>query len=58
MVNSAASASTAAEFTELNAKFSATWPVIAEKKDAMDGADEAKDVENKRADLSEAAFSG
>jgi len=47
-----------AEYTELNAKLSAAdWPVITEKKDALPDADEFKDVEDKRAMLSEKAFS-
>ena len=44
------------EYTEINAKLAQTWPVITEKKDAMDCADEFKDVEEKRDQLSEAAF--
>lgn len=34
-------------FTALNAELSAEWPVIAEKKDAPDDADEWNGVENK-----------
>jgi ferredoxin len=46
------------EYVELNAKLAQTWPVIDEKKDPMDGAEEAKGVEEKRDQLSEAAFEG
>ena len=46
-----------ADYTELNAKLSAGWPVITEKKDALPDADEWKDVEEKRDKLSEEAFS-
>ena len=46
-----------AEYTELNAKLSADWPVITEKKDALPDADDQKDVEDKRDKLSEEAFS-
>ena len=35
------------EFTALNAELAAKWPVIAEKKDAPDDADEWNGVENK-----------
>jgi len=45
-----------AEWTELNAKFAEIWPVIDEKKDAMEGADEWKEVEDKREHFSEAAW--
>ena len=45
-----------AEYTELNAKLSADWPVITDKKDALPDADEFKDVEEKRKMLSTEAF--
>ncbi|MBK6688591.1 MAG: ferredoxin family protein [Deltaproteobacteria bacterium] len=44
-----------AEYTALNAKLAAMWPVISQKKDPMPNADDFKEVEDKRADLSEAA---
>ncbi len=44
-----------AEYTDLNAKLTADWPVISAKKDALPGADEAKDEEGKRSKLSDAA---
>lgn len=44
------------EYTEINAKLTQNWPNITEKKDAMDCADEYKDIEEKRDKLSEAAF--
>ncbi len=47
-----------AEYIELNAKLSGAWPVITEKKDGLDIADEWKDVEKKREHLSETAFEG
>jgi ferredoxin len=46
------------EYIEINAKLSANWPVITEKKDALPEADEWKDIEAKREHLSEAPFSG
>ena len=42
-------------YIELNAKFAANWPVIEEGKDSLDSADEFKDVEEKRDQLSESA---
>lgn len=45
-----------AEYVEINAKLSASWPSITEKKDALPDADDWKDVEEKREHLSEAAF--
>ena len=44
------------EYTEINARLSGEWPVITEKKDALDDADEWKAVEEKREHLSEKAF--
>ncbi len=41
------------EYTELNAKLAAGWPVISAKVEPMPNADEHKDVENKRAQLQE-----
>lgn len=46
------------EYVELNATMAETWPVISEKKDAMDEADEFKEVEEKRDKLSMDAFTG
>jgi len=46
------------EYTEINAKLAESWPNIDGKKDALDGADEFKDVEDKRALLSEEPFAG
>ena len=45
------------EYVELNVKFTATWPEISEQKDALDSAEEWKDVAEKREHLSEAPFS-
>ena len=45
-----------AEWTEINARLSANWPVISEKKDPLPDADEWKDVEHKRDKLSETAY--
>lgn len=47
-----------AEYVEINAKLAGIWPVISEKKDALPEADEFKDVEDKRAMLSEEPFAG
>ncbi|MEC8493297.1 MAG: DUF3470 domain-containing protein, partial [Planctomycetota bacterium] len=44
-----------AEYVDLNAKLAGQWPTITEKKDALPEADEFKDVEDKRAMLSESA---
>lgn len=44
------------EYTEINAKLAQNWPNITEKKDAMDVADDWKDVEEKREKLSEEPF--
>ena len=41
------------DFVELNARLAGEWPVISQKKDAMAGADDYKDVEDKRSMLSE-----
>ena len=43
-------------YIELNARLSPSWPVIDEQKDPMDCADDFRDVDEKRALLSEAAF--
>ena len=45
-----------AEWTELNNQLSQNWPNITGKKDALDDADEWKDVEEKREHLSEEPF--
>ena len=42
-----------AEYTELNARLAESWPVITERKDPLDDADEWKAVEEKRKELSE-----
>ena len=47
-----------AHYAELNVKLAEVWPVIDEKKDALDDADEWKDVEEKAEHLSEAPFEG
>jgi ferredoxin len=41
------------EYTELNAKLAAKWPVISAKKDPLPNADDFKETEGKRGDLSE-----
>jgi len=46
------------EYLELNARLAEDWPTIDQKKDALEDADEFKAVEDKRAMLSEAPFSG
>ena len=43
------------DYIELNAKLTSVWPVIEEGKEALDSADEFKDVEEKRDQLSESA---
>ena len=43
------------DYIELNAKLAAVWPVIEEGKEALDSADEFKEVEEKRDQLSESA---
>lgn len=43
-------------YIEINARLAGDWPVIDAKKDALDEADEFKDVEQKRELLSETAF--
>lgn len=45
------------EYVEINEKLSGDWPNITEQKDPMDSAEEFKDVEGKRDQLSEAAAS-
>ena len=47
-----------ADYVEINAKLAGKWPVITDKKDGLDDADDWKDVEEKREHLSEAAFEG
>jgi len=47
-----------AEYVEINARLSAIWPVITEKKEPLEGADEWKDVEAKREHLSAKPFEG
>ena len=42
-------------YTELNEKLALEWPVITDQKDPMATSEEFKDVEDKRALLSEAA---
>ncbi|MCB9915947.1 MAG: ferredoxin family protein [Planctomycetes bacterium] len=37
-----------ADYVDYNAKMAEIWPEITEKKDAMDGADEFKEVEDKK----------
>lgn len=44
-----------AEYTELNARLAAEWPVISTKKDPLPEAEEYKEVEDKRGMLLEAA---
>lgn len=46
------------EYIEINARLAANWPMIDDSKEELDGADEFREVEDKRAMLSEAAFSG
>ena len=46
------------EYTELNARLSADWPNITEKKDSLPDADDWKGKEDKRGELSEAPFAG
>jgi ferredoxin len=41
------------EYKELNERLAADWPVLSAKKDPLPEADTYKDVENKRAELSE-----
>ena len=41
------------EYIELNATLAASWPLIDDSKDPMDGAEEMREVANKRAMLSE-----
>ena len=47
-----------ADYIEINARLAGTWPVITEKKDALEIADDWKDVEEKREHLSENPFAG
>ena len=46
------------EYTEINARLTELWPNIDGKKDALDDADEWKDVVEKKEHLSEAPFAG
>jgi len=46
------------EWIEINAKLVQNWPVITARKDPLPEADEYKDVQDKRALLSEEPFSG
>ncbi len=46
------------DYVEINAQYTAEWPIISEKKDALPDADEFKDVEDKRDMLDPAAFEG
>jgi ferredoxin len=46
------------EYLEINTRLAETWPVIDAKKDALDDADEWKDVVEKREHLSEEAWEG
>lgn len=46
------------EWTEINARLAAEWPVIDEKKDALEDADEWKEKEDKRELLSDKPFEG
>lgn len=45
-------------YTELNAKLAEIWPNIDGKKDPMDSAEEFREVEEKRDQLSEEPFAG
>jgi ferredoxin len=45
------------EYIEINARLAAKWPMIDESKEELPSADEFREVENKRALLSEAPFS-
>jgi ferredoxin len=47
-----------AEYKELNARLAENWPNIDKKKEAMEGAEEWKGVEQKRKELSERPFEG
>ncbi len=47
-----------AAYTELNATLAADWPLISEKKEPLEDADEWKDVEEKREHLSTEPFAG
>ncbi|MCP5022665.1 MAG: ferredoxin family protein [bacterium] len=44
------------EYVELNTKLAGQWPEISARKDAMEGAEEWRNVESKREELSEVAF--
>jgi ferredoxin len=46
------------EYTELNARLAADWPLITGKQDALPDADEWKGKEGKRAELSEKPGAG
>ena len=47
-----------AAYIQINADLAGKWPEISEKKDALPEADEFKDVEDKRALLSEEPYAG
>ena len=47
-----------ADYVELNTKLAAEWPAITARKDPMEGAEEWRNVESKREELSEAPFEG
>ncbi|MEZ6021800.1 MAG: ferredoxin family protein [Planctomycetota bacterium] len=47
-----------AEYVDLNARLSATWPTITGRKDALPDAEEFKGKEGKREYLSEEPFQG
>ncbi len=46
------------EYTELNARLATEWPTISVQRDALDSAEEARSVEDKRAQLDEAPGEG
>ncbi|MFT7667961.1 MAG: ferredoxin [Planctomycetota bacterium] len=45
-------------YTDFNTKMSEDWPEITEQKDALEDADEWKEVEDKKEHLNEKAFEG
>ena len=46
------------EYVELNARLASSWPTITARKDPMDTAEEYREKEDKREELSEAPFEG
>jgi len=46
------------DYIEYNTKMSADWPEISEQKDALDDADDWKEVEDKKEHRNEKAFEG